>query len=217
MPQYLDRECRCPPNPYAGFDSVIGCELALKLSASLIVNDTEFCTMIEKDSLKALDELSLRDLLRGLDGKVGVYHIWRDEDFCDIHQRHNLQCVYVGKGAALTRLLDHTSDDRLEKDDDWLLDPDARKALEKRRAEDRKKKRERLRADEPYWISFFECENRVAKSIEQLFLDTYRFSVNTNENPGVEELWASWIDERYAIGTEIHAISRRKAPRDDVT
>jgi hypothetical protein len=101
----------------------------------------------------------------------------------------------------------HTSDDRLEKDDDWLRDPDARKALEKRRSEDRKKKRERLRADEPYWISFFECENRIAKYIEQLFLDTYRFPVNTNENPGVEELWASWTDERYAIGIELLAIS----------
>jgi hypothetical protein len=207
MPQYLDRECRCPPSRYARFDSVISGELALKISAKRIVNDTEFCTMIEKSALEALEELSLRDLLRGLDGKIGVYHIWRDEDFCDIHERHNLRCVYVGKGAALTRLLDHTSNDRLEKDNDWLLDPDAQKALERRRLEDRKKKRERLRADEPYYISFFECENRIAKYIEQLFLDTYRFPVNTNENPGVEELWASWTAERYALGTELHAIS----------
>lgn len=50
MPQYLDRECRCPPDPYARFDSVISHELSIPLNAHRIVNDSEFCTMIQKDA-----------------------------------------------------------------------------------------------------------------------------------------------------------------------
>jgi hypothetical protein len=206
MPHYLDRDCRCPPDPYTRFDSVIGHELALELSADLILNSSKFCTMIHKNSVRVLDDLSLRDLLRGLDNKIGVYHIWNDEDFCDTHGRHNLQCVYVGKGTALTRLLDHTSDDRL-KEGNRTSDGEARKILEERRAENRRMRRQRLRADEPHWITFFECENRIAKYIEQLFLDIYGFSLNTNENRGELELWASWSNQRYAIGTEMHAVA----------
>jgi hypothetical protein len=121
--------------------------------------------------------------------------------------------MYVGKGAALTRVLEHTSDGRLENEGE-LLDRKALMAFEKRRGGDRKKKKERLRADVPYWITFFECENRIAKYIEQLFLDVYQFPVNKNENPGKGELWASWVEDRYELGTEIHAVSNLpNAPR----
>jgi hypothetical protein len=162
--------------------------------------------MIQKNVVQTLDALSLRDLLRRLGNKVGVYHIWQYEDFCDVHQRQNLYCVYVGKGAALTRLLDHMSENSLEQED-GPLDSEAMKALERRRATDRRKKREKFRADEPYWISFFECENRIAKYVEQLFLDVYHFPINTNENPGQEQLWASWSEDRYSIGTEAYAVA----------
>jgi len=205
MPHFLDRECRCPVEPYTRFDNLISAELALKASAGFIVNESSFCTMIQRNVMSALDGLTLRDLVRGLSGGMGVYHIWRYDDFCDIHQRHNLECMYVGKGAAFTRLLDHMSDSLEEQA--ARFDPEAMAALEKRKAEDRRKKKERFHWDEPYWISFFECENRVAKYLEQLFLDTYRFPVNTNENPGRGELWASWETERYHMGTEAHAIS----------
>lgn len=186
MPQHPDRECRCPPAPYERFDSIIGHELAKPLAAHDIVNESQFCTMIQKDSYGdlAINELTLRDVLSRLDNRIGVYHIWTDEDFCDVHQRQNLECIYVGKGAALTRLLSHA------------------------------KHPERLLADMPYWITFFECENRVAKYIEQLFLDIYQFSQNSNENAGTETLWASWTQERYDLGTELHYISNLpNAPR----
>lgn len=139
MPQYLDRECRCPPDPYDQFDSVIGRELAIRLIAQDIVKESQFCTMIQKNMFYAnslteleINELTLRDVLRGLDNKMGIYHIWMDDDFCDVHKRRNLECVYVGKGEALTRLLSHA------------------------------KHPERLLAAVPHWITFFECENRVA-------------------------------------------------------
>ena len=193
MPQYLDRECRCPPDPYARFDSVISYELSIPLNAHRIVNDSEFCTMIQKDAFHKnsfkdveIDDLTLRDVLRGLDKKMGLYHIWTDDDFCDVHKRYNLECLYVGKGAAFTRLLEH--------------------------AKDRKK----LLDDVPYWISFFACDNRIAKYIEQLFLDTYHFPENSNENHGTDTLWASWTQERYELGTEMHAISNLpNAPQGD--
>jgi hypothetical protein len=213
MPQYLDSSCRCPRDPYTGFDALIRRELVLPLSVDLIVNQSKFCTMIQKDSVEVLDELSLRDLLHGLGKRVGVYHLWKDEDSCDVHSLRNLQCIYVGKGSALTRLLDHMSD-ALSKDE-GLVDPETVKAVEKRRADDRKRKRERFCAHEPYWISFFDCENRIAKYVEQLFLDIYRFPVNTNENSGVEELWASWGEERYTLGTEMHNVANRpNAPQE---
>ena len=156
----------------------------MPLTAHGIVNESKFCTMIQKDTFHTnsytdleINELTLRDVLRGLEKRKGVYHIWTDDDFCDIHGRRNLECIYVGKGEALTRLLDHA------------------------------KHPERLLADEPYWITFFECENRVAKYIEQLFLDIYLFPENINENSGTEKLWAWWPQERYDLGTELHAIS----------
>jgi hypothetical protein len=205
MPQFFDRLCRCPEQPYTRFDNLVSTELALKVSAGLIVNESSFCTMIHRYSMSALDGLELKDLVGGLRGSMGVYHIWRDDDFCDIHQLHNLECVYVGKGKAHTRMLDHMTDSLAE--EAARRDPDAMAALEKRRAEDRKKKKERFLWDEAYWITFFECENRVAKYLEQLFLDTYHFPVNSNENPGKGELWASWEGCRYSMGTEAHAIS----------
>ena len=112
MPQYLDRECRCPSAPYARFDSITKRELVMPLTAHGIVNESKFCTMIQKDTFHTnsytdleINELTLRDVLRGLEKRKGVYHIWTDDDFCDIHGRRNLECIYVGKGEALTRLV----------------------------------------------------------------------------------------------------------------
>lgn len=140
--------------------------------------------MIQKDSFHKnslkdsdINELTIRDLLRGSDRKMGVYHIWIDDDFCDVHQRHNLECLYVGKGTGLARLWHHAKHPR------------------------------RLLEDVPYWFTFFACENRIAKYIEQLFLDSYYFPENTNENGGEGTLWAQWTEERYLLGTEMHAIS----------
>ncbi|MGJ7523744.1 hypothetical protein ACSFA0_24935 [Variovorax sp. LT1P1] len=42
-----------------------------------------------------------------------------------------------------------------------------------------------------YW-TFFPCKNRIAKYLEQLLLDTYKFQFNKSENPGRELLCASF-------------------------
>lgn len=56
------------------------------------------------------------------------------------------------------------------------------------------------------YVSFYECSNRLSKYLEQLFLDTYSFYLNKNENFGTEHLFAVWDHERYLLGTEAYAI-----------
>ncbi|WP_061017337.1 hypothetical protein [Vibrio splendidus] len=45
-----------------------------------------------------------------------------------------------------------------------------------------------------YFITFYECENRIAKYIEQLFLDYFYFDLNRSENHGKEPLY-HFIDD----------------------
>jgi len=60
---------------------------------------------------------------------------------------------------------------------------------------------------EDLYVTFYECTNRMAKYLEQLFLDTYDFYLNENENTGSKPLFAVWDNERHFLGTEIHAVS----------
>lgn len=60
---------------------------------------------------------------------------------------------------------------------------------------------------ESLYVSFFECSNRVSKYLEQLFLDTYSFHLNKNENLGTKHLFAVWDSERHFLGTELHSVS----------
>ncbi|PLK46962.1 hypothetical protein C0V76_19260 [Uliginosibacterium sp. TH139] len=74
----------------------------------------------------------------------------------------------------------------------------------------------KLPDNELFGVSFFECENRIAKYLEQLFLDTYSFHLNENENPGLLHLYACWDEERRIMGTELHNVSNRpNAPRGE--
>lgn len=61
------------------------------------------------------------------------------------------------------------------------------------------------------YVTFYECENRIAKYIEQLFLDNYDFPLNRGENTGEGFLATVWDSERYSIGTNVHEISDRLA------
>ena len=57
--------------------------------------------------------------------------------------------------------------------------------------------------DERLILTFYECENRIAKYIEQLFLDLYSFHLNSEENKGKEYLKTIWDEERYINGSDI--------------
>ncbi|MDH5327287.1 MAG: hypothetical protein OEZ68_05375 [Gammaproteobacteria bacterium] len=60
---------------------------------------------------------------------------------------------------------------------------------------------------ETLYVTFYECNNRIAKYLEQLFLDIYKFYLNDYENPGTKNLFAVWDNERHLHGTELHAVS----------
>lgn len=62
------------------------------------------------------------------------------------------------------------------------------------------------------YVTFYECSNRMSKYIEQLFLDTYAFHLNTNENPGTDHLFGVWSDEDHLLGTELNRVSGMVQP-----
>ncbi len=62
--------------------------------------------------------------------------------------------------------------------------------------------KEKWPESEMIYITFFECKNRIAKYLEQLFLDTYGFYLNEYENSGGDYLYGLWDDHRYDNGTE---------------
>jgi hypothetical protein len=57
-------------------------------------------------------------------------------------------------------------------------------------------------------VAFYERENRIAKYLEQLFLDTYDFHLNTEENTGFGSLYARWDEERINNGTELYEMAK---------
>jgi hypothetical protein len=40
-----------------------------------------------------------------------------------------------------------------------------------------------------------------------LFLDIYRFHLNSNENCGTKHLLAVWDHDRHFLGTELHSVT----------
>lgn len=177
MPQYDDSACSCPRVTYIEFDSICRQEIQGSICADAIINRSTFCTAFQLDMLPDPDSMMLRDHLYGLNKRVGLYQVWAEEAYCYEHDRYSMLGVYVGKGEALGRVLEHA--------------------------------KSRLPGDEFLSVSFFECENRIAKYLEQLFLDIYQFELNKNENPGDQYLYACWDSERRTNGTELHSIANR--------
>lgn len=66
----------------------------------------------------------------------------------------------------------------------------------------------RLTANEILYISFYECENRIAKYVEQLFLDKYKPELNVEEKYGEFDLFARWSEERFSIGCGNESLSK---------
>jgi hypothetical protein len=46
------------------------------------------------------------------------------------------------------------------------------------------------------YYSFYPCENRIAKYLEQLLLDTYDFPLNKSENRGNKKLCAYYFQSQ---------------------
>lgn len=98
----------------------------------------------------------------GLRDTSGVYILWRQTGYCEVHDSEHLRAYYVGKaGKAIeTRLKVH----QLTKE---------------------------VGAGLATEISLWRGPNRAAKYVEQLLLDLYDFPLNKSENAGCKPLCLS--------------------------
>lgn len=179
MSDCIDQNFPCQNIKYEDFDNVAKNELKDPLLANELVNNSNFCTVIPIDNDFLLGNLKSKDFIRKLSGKTGIYKFWIDYDQCDTHNTRTMLCVYVGKGIAYNRVDDHIT---------------------------RKWKSYNVST---VYVTFNEFENRLSKYYEQLFLDTYKFHLNSNENSGSEHLFAVWDEELHLWGTEFFDVCDR--------
>lgn len=163
---------------YEKFDRVCHQELRANIRASQIVNESSFCVNIPINQDLSFEGLKTSDYLKSLKKKIGLYHLWIDYDECEDHDKNTLLCIYVGKGFAGGRIKEHI-----------------------------KEKYGHLTKLDTLFCSFYECPNRIAKYLEQLFLDLYKFESNEHENPGANYLFAVWDRQRYLHGTKIELLA----------
>lgn len=186
--------CNCPDklrkrgeNPYAIFDLTMLEELKKSVKADDMLNRLSACAHlpIGFTGNDKHDPITYRHTLREWDKSVGLYHIWADDRrFCEIHKTYALECLYVGKGEAFTRIIDDHLNNKLEEFGAYSI-----------------------------YVSFYECENRFAKYYEQLFLDVFKIPLNKSESTGNIELWAYWPTERVQYGTDAHNNADRYAAK----
>ena len=79
----------------------------IRRQASQIINESTFCTVVPIDEAIQLGDLTHQSYLKGLRGKVGIYHLCVDYDNCDDHETHTMLSIYVGKGLAEVRINSH--------------------------------------------------------------------------------------------------------------
>lgn len=104
--------------------------------------------------------LATRDVdALGLRGVSGVYILWRQADYCNMHDAEHLMAEYVGKAgrSVPTRLVRH----QREKPINGALTTE---------------------------ISLWKCSNRIAKYLEQALLDHFHFPQNRSEMIGSRRL-----------------------------
>lgn len=170
-------EFLCQDPQYPDFDRIAQRELKNPPSVQEIINQSVFCTYLPLEDELILGNMTHQMFLKALNTKNGIYHLWVDFENCTDHDTHTMKCIYVGKGFAEVRINNHVFKKKLKN------------------------------TGVSIYASFYECSNRMSKYLEQLFLDTYKFSFNKNENTGTNELFAVWDDERYSMGTEANAVS----------
>jgi hypothetical protein len=103
--------CICTDFDHSDFDQIVKQEMKSPVFVSDIVNDS-YCISIDIYLDENLNEISLdiNETLSGLTGKIGIYHLWIDADYCAEHFDHQMLCVYVGKGFAQKRIKFHIPD-----------------------------------------------------------------------------------------------------------
>jgi len=165
--------CICNEANHDSFNNIIKNELKFFIDVNEIVNKNH-CTSIDLDLDRNLIDVTLNknEILSSFNKMVGIYHLWVKEDYC----------------------LDHTSDKYL------MLCVYVGKGHVKKRIKSHIKNK--WAKKEKLYISFYECDNRISKYLEQLFLDIYKFHLNSQENTGSEYLKTVWDEERFIHGTD---------------
>jgi hypothetical protein len=178
--------CACPnaksitSNPYPDFDKHVGNEIKSSINADGIINKSSFCINVPLGFL-GNDE----------DDVVTV-----DDIFNRLKGKNGIYHLWV------------LENDYCEKHELFSM---RCLYVGKGFALNRAKKhiKEKWPDVGQFYISFYECSNRISKYLEQLFLDIYSFDMNESENPGTLELFGYWNRERYEVGTETGQIAQR--------
>ncbi|EPF7755480.1 hypothetical protein ACSVMW_004547 [Vibrio parahaemolyticus] len=177
-------DCICSEVEHSDFDEVVDNELKIPILVKNIANDS-VCVSIEMNIEENLKEITLdkAEILQDLKGKMGIYQLWVEQDYCGDHFEHRMLCVYVGKGYVHHRITyDHLPN--------------------------------KWNTDETLYITFYECSNRMAVYLEQLFLETYSFHFNKQENTGTKILHTLWDESRFLLGTETQVQSEKLAKKN---
>ena len=138
MSSCYDGSFLCQKPQYPDFDDIAAKELLNPPSVHEIINQSKFCTFLPINKDDVLGDLTHLLFLRGLNKKTGLYHLWEDFENCTDHDTHTMRCIYVGKGFAKGRINGHIHEKFSGPQQGHL------------------------------YASFYECENRLSKYLEQL-------------------------------------------------
>ena len=168
----------CFNTEYFHFDNIASSELMNPPTVDEIINQSDFCTLLHLDSLEYADGIWISPL---------------NDYLKRLKDKTGLYHIWVHSELCSTHEINS------------LLGIYVGKGIVWDRIKDHIKKM-KWPKDTIVWITFFECENRISKYLEQLFLDTYSFHTNTQENTGTIPIFARWPEERTWVGTEFDAV-----------
>lgn len=168
----------CLTNGYERFDNICSKELAIKITVDEIVNQSKYCQHLAIDIIKNGDPDEYLNLNDHLSG---------------LKNKVGLYHLWIE--------LDHCQDHDLY----TMLCVYVGKGHVKKRVLHHIK--QKWPEQQMLHVTFYECENRVAKYLEQLFLDTYDYYLNKEENNGTEYLYAHWNEDRLVMGTELYTMA----------
>lgn len=179
--------CTCPEkllvDPYSDFDRICSDELKNPIKAHAIINISEFSTFIPKGYL-----------LNDAEDTVNL-----SDYLAPIRGQHGVYHLWHPEGMYCAA------------HDLYRLEcAYVGKGLGDLRIKDHFK--DKYREDAQVAISFYRCSNRIAKYLEQLFLDNYKFDINHSEmNRKGQTLYAFWMPDRYNNLQETHRLAEFSA------
>ncbi|WP_141247011.1 hypothetical protein [Halomonas salipaludis] len=174
----------CLVTEYEHFDEVCSSELKKPISVHEIINESDFCTVLPIEILKEADGAEVLTINDHLKGLKGRSGIYHLwVSMCECDDHGINSMLCVYVGKGIA--------------ESRVLSHVKNKWPE----------------SQFLWVTFYECENRISKYLEQLFLDTYSFYLNTYENTGTGYLYARWSADRTWNGTEFDSMVNIRTER----